>query len=155
MVCWQGGGEVTMSTSAQQTYQEWRESRIRHAVVAGIDVHFRVVSTDILEKCGPDLLHQLNEIDDMHVQRQTLDEARLFESPDNLPTRRDFASAMRKALEKILPEVLKTPEWLPQALGDFSESEIIELYNVVMHGTGTFRSGSAGSTFASLTTRMS
>lgn len=143
-----------MSTSAQQTYQEWRESRVRHAIVAGIDVHFGVVSTDILDNCGPDLLQLLSEIDDMHVQRQTLDEARLFESPGNLPTRRDFASAMRKALETILPEVLKSPGWLPEALGDFSESEIIELYNTVMHGTGTFRSGSAGSTMASLTTRL-
>ena len=43
---------------------------------------------------------------------------------------------MRKALEAILPEVLKSPEWLPEALGDFSESEIIELYNAVMHSTG-------------------
>lgn len=125
-----------MSTSTQQTYQQWRDSRVRHAAVAGIDVQFRVVSTDILEKCGPDLLQLLNKIDDMHVQRQTLDEARLFESPDNLPTRRDFASAMRKALETILPIVLKSPDWLPEALGDFSESEIIQLYNVVMHGAG-------------------
>ncbi len=43
---------------------------------------------------------------------------------------------MRKALKTLLPAVLSSPKWLPDALDDFSESEIIELYNVVMHGTG-------------------
>lgn len=141
-----------MSTSAQLTYKEWRDSRVRHVQLAGIDVRFSVVSTDILDKCGPDLLKLLNEIDDMHVQRQTLDESRTFTSPDNLPTRRDFALTMRKALETILPVVLKSPGWLPEALGDFSESEIIELYNAVMHGTGTFRSGSMGSAITAMIT---
>lgn len=140
-----------MSTGAKFTYQEWRESRVRHVQVAGIDIHFRVVSADVLDECGPDLQELVNKIDDMHVQRQVLDEARWFESPDNLPSRRDFASTMRKALETLLPVVLKNPGWLPQALGDFSESEIIELYNAVMHGTGTFQSGSLGSTFISAT----
>ena len=29
-----------------------------------------------------------------------------------------------------------SPDWLPQALDEFSENEIIELYNTVMYGTG-------------------
>lgn len=125
-----------MSAGAELTYEEWRDSRVRHVRVAGIDIRLRVVSTDVLDECGPDLQKLRNEIDDMHLQRQTLDESITSESSDRLPTRRDFALAMRKALQKILPVVLRSPEWLPRALGDFSESEIIELYNAVMHGAG-------------------
>lgn len=127
-----------MSASAELTLQEWRDSRVRHVRVAGIDVRLRVVSTDILDECGFDLQQLLNEIDDMHRrinEPQIQLEIVKAKSP-RVPTRRELVSAMRKALEQLLPKVLGSPEWLPQALGDFSESEIVELYNVVMHSTG-------------------
>ncbi len=128
-----------MSANAQLTYQEWRDSRVRHVRVAGIDIRLRVVSTDILDECGPDLQKLLVEIEDMH---RRINDPRLQPDPmgitlsPSLPTRREFAFAMRKALDQLLPKVLGSPDWLPQALGDFSESEIVELYNVVMHGAG-------------------
>lgn len=131
-----------MSASVQLTLQEWRNSRVRQVRVAGIDIRLRVVSTRILDECGPDLQDLLNEVNDMHRRinglpiqsRGHLDDAVAALLP--VPTRREFASAMRKALDLILPYVLDSPDWLPQALDDFSESEIIELYNVVMHGAG-------------------
>ena len=128
-----------MSASAELTLQEWRDSRVRHVRVAGIDIRLRVVSTGILDERGPDLQKLLNQIDDMH---RRINEPRI--QPETLatvlspavPTRREFVFAMRKALKMILPAVLSSPDWLPDALDDFSESEIIELYNVVMHSTG-------------------
>ena len=132
-----------MSASAQLTYQEWHDSRVRHVKLAGIDIRWNVVSTGILDKCGPDLHKLLNQIDDMHrrinePRKQPLPIfiAALSPPPAPVPTRREFALAMRKALKQLLPKVLDSPDWLPGALGDFSESEIIELYNAVMHGTG-------------------
>ena len=41
---------------------------------------------------------------------------------------------MREALNVILPKVLESPEWLPQALNDFNDSEIIEVFNAVIYG---------------------
>lgn len=127
-----------MSASAQLTYQEWRDSRVRHVRVAGIDIRLRVVSTDILDECGPDLQKLLVEIDDMHrrINEPQIQLEIVKAMSPRVPTRREFTSAMRKALEQLLPKVLSSPDWLPRALGDFSESEIIELYNVVMHSTG-------------------
>lgn len=131
-----------MSASAQLSYAKWRDSRVRHVRVAGINIRLGVVSTDILDECGPDLQKLLNQIDDMHrrinqPQRELAPFLTVFSPPrEPVPTRREFTSAMRKALEQLLPKVLGSPEWLPEALGDFSESEIIELYNVVMHSTG-------------------
>ncbi len=131
-----------MSASAQLTYEKWRDSRVRHVRVAGIDIRLDVVSTGILDECGPDLQKLLNEIDDMH---RRINEPREQPSPllapllsprEPVPTRRAFVLAMRRALKEILPAVLSSPKWLPGALDDFSESEIIELYNVVMHSTG-------------------
>ena len=105
------------------TYQTWRNSRVRFAKVAGIDVSLRVASPNLLESCGPELLEILNEIDNEHYQGTT--------------SRRDMALLMSKALSIVLPKVLESPDWLQQALDDFSEDEIVELYNMVMYGSGT------------------
>ena len=48
-------------------------------------------------------------------------------------SRRVLATRMRNILDKILPQILESPRWLPKALDDFSDNETIELYNVVMH----------------------
>ena len=131
-----------MSANAQPTHQEWRASRIRRVRVAGIDIQLDVVSTGILDECGPDLLKLLDQIDDMHrrinePQKQLpVFLAALSPPTGPVPTKRQFTLAMRKAIKQLLPKVLDSPDWLPGALDDFSESEIIELYNVVMHGAG-------------------
>ena len=131
-----------MSASAKLTLQEWRNSRVRHVRLAGIDIRLDVVSTGILDESGPELQNLLNEINDMHrrINGPRMQPGRQLEDAVTallpVPTRREFALAMRKALDLILPYVLKSPDWLPDALDDFSESEIIELYNVVMHGAG-------------------
>ena len=103
-------------------YQTWRDSRLRYVRVAGIDIRLRVVSAGLLKSGGDDLLKLLDSIDEWQFREDL--------------SRRDVALKMRDALETILPEVLASPDWLMQALNDFSESEIIELYNVVMYGAG-------------------
>lgn len=125
-----------MTADTQPALQKWRASRTRYANVAGIDIRFRVVSAGLLESAGEDLQNLLNEVDYMKVQRIQLDELDSIEAYAAHPTRRDFAQAMRKVLELILPQVLVSPDWLLQAIDEFSESEIIDLYNAIMHGTG-------------------
>ena len=112
-----------MSANAQLTYQRWLDSRNRQVHVAGIDIRLRIVSPGILKSSGADLLRLLDGIDEWQFRNDL--------------SRRDLALMMRDALEVILPKVLESPDWLMQALNDFSENEIIELYNVVMYGTDT------------------
>ena len=109
-----------MSANPHLTYQMWRDSRLRSARVAGIDIRLRVVSAGLLNSCDDDLLRLLNNIDEGHARGSL--------------SRRDIALMMRNALEAILPNVLDSPDWLMQALNEFSDSEVIELYNVVMYG---------------------
>ncbi len=110
-----------MSERTANTYQTWLESRNRQVHVAGIDIRLRIVSPGKLKSGGADLLRLLDGIDEWQFRNDL--------------SRRDLALMMRDALELILPEVLESPDWLMQALNDFSESEVIELYNVVMYGS--------------------
>ena len=107
-----------MSAPTEHNYQSWLQSRIRSARVASIDLRLRVVSTNLLKTCGPEILELVDKIDLV----------------DQAITRRDLALYMREVLDQILPKVLESPDWLLQALNDFSDNEIIELYNVTMYG---------------------
>lgn len=104
-------------------YRTWRNSRVRFAKVAGIDVSLRVASPALLKSCGSELLELLDQIDSYHY--------------DGTVSRRDMALLMSEALAIVLPKVIVSPDWLLQAVGEFSEDEVIELYNTVMHGSGT------------------
>ncbi len=105
------------------TFQTWRNSRVRIASVAGINVSMRVASPTLLKSCGPKLLEILDQIDSYHY--------------DGSVSRRDMALLMSEALEIVLPKIIVSPDWLLQAVGEFSEDEVIELFNTAMHGSGT------------------
>lgn len=126
-----------MSTDEVGDYAEWRSKRIRHIEVADIKITLRVATPGILNSCGSDLLKLVDDINEMDRRDKELIALDLVDSPTDLSTSRDFSLPMRKALDIVLPQVLVSPNWLKQALDDFSDDEIIESYNAVMHGTGT------------------
>ncbi|MCY3944934.1 MAG: hypothetical protein OXF44_01445 [Anaerolineaceae bacterium] len=126
-----------MTADAQKTLEQWRNSRVRQANVAGIDIQFRIIPANLLLSAGEELQTGLDEITMLQTQRILLDEGDHLPEPGSpIPTRREFAKAMRKVLNLVLPQILLAPDWLPQAMDEFSENEIIELFNAIMHGTG-------------------
>ena len=110
------------------TYENWRQSRIHLANVAGIDVLFRVVSNNLLVSKGEELLGQVSEIE-QHNSHSGSDDTWI-------------ALNMRSVLDTILPDVLQSPMWLLEALDDFTDSEIISLYNAIIYSVGVKRAGS-------------
>ncbi|MCY3834814.1 MAG: hypothetical protein OXF83_00030 [Anaerolineaceae bacterium] len=113
-----------MAVEKSLSFEDWRQSRIHLAKVAGIDVLFRIVSVNLLLNKGEDLLSQISAIEDYKSQSWS-DNNTLW-----------LATVMREVLDTILPDVLQSPKWLTEALDDFEESEIIKLYNAVMYGVG-------------------
>lgn len=114
-----------MSAEANLTYDRWRDSRILSTRVAGIDIRLRVVSTNLLSSAGDKVLELLSSIDN-RAENAWGDQLGL-------------AMEMRTVLDTVLPKVLVSPDWLEKALDDFTDSEIIELYNAVMYGAGAQR----------------
>ena len=124
-----GGGELIIhgtdgtirkkDTVPPMDYGAWRESRVHTVTVAGIDIRLRIVSPNLLRSSAQELPQQVISIENS-VAHGTL-------------TRREFAQATREVLDLLLPHILLSPDWLPKALDDFNDSEIIELYNLVMH----------------------
>lgn len=118
-----GIGAKNMATKTHLSYENWRQSRIHSAKVAGIDVLFQIVSNNLLATSGEELLNQVYAIEDYETQSADINSTEL-------------ALKMRGVLDTILPEVLESPKWLTDALNDFTDSEIIDLYNAIMHGAG-------------------
>ena len=114
-----------MNAEARLTYEKWRNSRIHSIEIAGIEIRLRVVSTNLKSSAGNEVLELLYSIDKY--------------AENNWEDQLGLAMEMRSVLDKILPEVLESPDWLRQALDDFTDSEIIELYNAVMYGAGAQR----------------
>lgn len=114
-----------MPAEAKLTYETWRNSRVHSTRVAGIEIQLRVVSTNLLRTLGGEVLDSLSAIDNM--------------SENDRYSRLDFALEMRTVLDTVLPKVLVSPDWLEKALDDFTDNEIIELYNAVMYGAGAQR----------------
>lgn len=117
-------GADSLAVEKSLSFEDWRQSRIHLAKVAGIDVLFRIVSVNLLLNKGEDLLSQISAIEDYKSQSWS-DNNTLW-----------LATVMREVLDTILPDVLQSPKWLTEALDDFEESEIIKLYNAVMYGVG-------------------
>ena len=124
-----GGGELIIhgadgkvrqkDTVPPMSYDVWRESRVHTVTVAGIDIRLRIVSPSLLRSSAKELPQQIIRNENSLVHG-TL-------------TRREFAQATREVLDLLLPYILISPDWLPKALDDFNDSEVIELYNLVMH----------------------
>lgn len=115
-----------MVTSTKLSYENWRQSRVHSAKLAEIDVLFHIVSNNLLVTSGEELLNQIYAIEDYEAQWADINSTEL-------------ALKMRRVLDIILPEVLVSPKWLTEAINDFTDSEIIDLYNAIMHGAGAQR----------------
>lgn len=105
-----------MAEAIATTYEEWKENRQLSFRIGGINARVRLVSNKLLDELPPNLNDEVNAI----------------EGAPEEASRRLLANRMRKLLQVILPEVLISPEWLMQALDDFTDDEIYRLYVIVM-----------------------
>lgn len=108
-----------------ESYEEWLKSRVQEKWVADIYVEWRIVSVNLLRTLSTEVLEVIQRVEDMNSAYGY--------------ARNEFAQSMREALNALFPTILISPDWLPKALDDLNDSEIIELYNSIMHDIDTSR----------------
>ena len=117
-----------MSEAIAISYEEWRENRSQLVKIGGITARIKYVSNQLLENLSADT--------DLDQILSAIEHAPMVEAVEHTygrDNRRMKATKMRNALEIILPHVLVSPDWLTQALNDFTDDEIYRLYNFIMH----------------------
>ena len=122
-----------MSEVVEITYEEWRENRFQLFKIGGVTAKIRYASNQLLEKLSAEtdlgkILALIEPSKSTHITA-----ALVGSRTDSGDERRKKATQMRNALEIILPHVLDSPDWLTQALDDFTDDEIYRIYNIVMH----------------------